>query len=140
MAKNWKQLKKIASKKSYEALRLYDRDIPEFPYIVEKYNEHFVVWEKGKEGYEYRERNKLVKEAISDIFSADDSHICFKKRLRQRNKLNRYDKFKSEFYNKVQNGFLKIAKKKRTYKIIDSNLSIELNKKIMINEINKIIK
>ena len=34
------------------------------------------------------------------------------KRLRLRKKLNRYDKFNERFYNKVQVGFLKLAKKK----------------------------
>ena len=64
-----------------------------------------------------------------------------KKRLEKRKKLNRYDKFKDKFYKKVQKGFLKIAKeKKRNYKVIDSNLPIKLNKKIIINKINKIIK
>ena len=32
------------------------------------------------------------------------------KRLKQRKKLNRYDKFKEKFYKKVQNGFLRISK------------------------------
>ena len=64
-----------------------------------------------------------------------------KKRLHQRKKLNRYDKFKNNFYKKVQNGFLKIAKRKKsTYQIINSNLSIKLNKKIIINRIDKLIK
>ena len=64
-----------------------------------------------------------------------------KKRLHQRKKLNRYDKFKDNFYTKVQNGFLKIAKRKKsTYQIINSNLSIKLNKEIIINKIDKLIK
>ena len=64
-----------------------------------------------------------------------------KKRLHLRKKLNRYDKFKDNFYKKVQNGFLKIAKgKKSTYQIINSNLSIKLNKEIIINKIDKLIK
>ena len=33
-------------------------------------------------------------------------------RLKKRKKLNRYDKFSTVFYNKVQKGFLKISKKK----------------------------
>ena len=62
-------------------------------------------------------------------------------RLKQRKNLNRYDKFKKNFYKKVQNGFKKIAnKKKNRYKIIDSNLDIELNKKIIIDKIMKLIK
>ena len=32
-------------------------------------------------------------------------------RLKQRKSLNRYDKFKMSFYNKVQNGFLKLSKR-----------------------------
>ena len=64
-----------------------------------------------------------------------------KKRLKNRKKLNRYDKFDYNFYQKVQKGFLKIAKKKnRNYKIIDSNLDINLNKKIIINKIVNLLK
>ena len=63
-----------------------------------------------------------------------------KKRLSKRNKLNRYDKFDFRFYNKVQKGFIKIAKNKKNYKIIDSNRSIEINKFDIINKIEKLIK
>ena len=61
-------------------------------------------------------------------------------RLKKRKNLNRYDKFKSNFYSKVQRGYLKIAKNKKNYEIIDSNLSIEANKKKIIKKINKLIK
>ena len=63
-----------------------------------------------------------------------------RKRLKQRKKLNRYDKFKEKFYKKVQNGFLRISKNKKRYKIINSNLPIELNKKIIIDKIEKLLK
>ena len=63
------------------------------------------------------------------------------KRLKLRKKLNRYDKFDNSFYRKVQNGFIKIAKqKKKNYLIIDSNKEIEINKKIILDKINKLIK
>ena len=62
-------------------------------------------------------------------------------RLKKRKNLNRYDKFQVKFYNKVQNGFLKIASKKMSkYKIIDSNLNIKSNKRSIINKIDKLIK
>ena len=62
-------------------------------------------------------------------------------RLKKRKKLNRYDKFNSSFYQKVQNGFIKIAKKdKKKYQIINSNKDIKFNKEIIINKINKLIK
>ncbi len=51
-------------------------------------------------------------------------------RLKKRKKLNRYDRFNYSFYKKVQNGFIKLSKKKRkSYEIIDSNLDINFNKK-----------
>ena len=61
-------------------------------------------------------------------------------RLKDRKKLNRYDKFKKTFYDKVQKGFLKIAKKNRSkYLIVDSNLEIYINKNKIIEKLNKII-
>ena len=62
-------------------------------------------------------------------------------RLRKRNKLNRYDKFSSKFYEKVQKGFLKIIRnKKNKYLIVDSNLELKKNKEIIIRKINDLIK
>ena len=52
-----------------------------------------------------------------------------KLRLNKRKKLNRYDKFKMNFYSKVQKGFLTIAKNKKNYNIINSNQPIEVNQK-----------
>jgi dTMP kinase len=63
------------------------------------------------------------------------------KRLKQRKSLNRYDKFKMSFYNKVQNGFLRLFKKKKNkYQLIDSNLDIKKNEKLILNKIDRLIK
>ena len=62
------------------------------------------------------------------------------KRLNKRKKLNRYDKFNSTFYDRVQKGFLRIAKKNKSkYLIIDSNSDIKINKIKIIEKLNKII-
>ena len=62
-------------------------------------------------------------------------------RLNLRKKLNRYDKFKISFYNRVQNGYIKISSKnKKKYKIINSNKDISINKEIIIDEFKKLIK
>jgi len=62
-------------------------------------------------------------------------------RLKMRNKLNRYDKFKYPFYKRVQNGYIKEAKKnKKKYLIINSNKEININKLIIINKIKKLLK
>ena len=63
-------------------------------------------------------------------------------RLSKRKTLNRYDSFNAIFYNKVQEGFLKIVKNKgkKSYMKIDSNLDITANKKTIINKIDNLIK
>ena len=61
-------------------------------------------------------------------------------RLKQRKKLNRYDKFEMSFYKKVQSGFIKIANKNmKKYLKINSNIDISINKEIIIKKINKLI-
>jgi dTMP kinase len=63
------------------------------------------------------------------------------KRLKLRKSLNRYDKFKMSFYNKVQNGFLELLKKqKKKYQLINSNLDIDKNEKLILNKIDRLIK
>ena len=63
-----------------------------------------------------------------------------KKRLSNRKRLNKYDRFNSTFYNKVQKGFLNISKNKKNYLHINSNKSLDLNKKIIIDKIESLIK
>ena len=61
-------------------------------------------------------------------------------RLKKRKSLNRYDRFNMTFYNKVQNGFMKLLKlKKNKYELINSNLDIKNNEKLILNIIDKLI-
>ena len=61
-------------------------------------------------------------------------------RLKSRKSLNRYDKFNYTFYKKVQNGFLKLAKRNSSkYQIINSNLDIKYNQSKIIQIINKLL-
>ena len=63
------------------------------------------------------------------------------KRLKQRQWLNRYDKFKMSFYKKVQKGFLDLSKKqKNKYQLINSNLDINKNEKLILDKIDRLIK
>jgi dTMP kinase len=61
-------------------------------------------------------------------------------RLLKRKKLNRYDNFDEDFYKRAQNGFIKILNKHpKKYMRIDSNSDIKVNKKIILNKIDKLI-
>ena len=44
------------------------------------------------------------------------------------------------FYKKVQDGFMKLSKiKKNKYKLINSNLNIKDNEKLILNKVDKLI-
>ena len=52
---------------------------------------------------------------------------------------NKYDKFNKKFYKNVQDGFIKILKKKNNKLIIDSSKTKKYNVEIIKNKINKIL-
>ena len=85
--------------------------------------------------------NHLLKDIKIDFTFLNTVNLSnMKKRLKLRKKLNRYDKFNSKFYEKVQNGFIKILKKNpKKYIRINSNLDIDLNENIILNKINDLI-
>ena len=59
-------------------------------------------------------------------------------RLNKRKKKNRYDKFSKNFYIKVQNAFIKIAKKnKKRYFILDNSTDSQDIEKIILNKFMK---
>jgi len=94
----------------------------------------------SKKVIEHLNRYLLKKIKINFTFLNIVNGKNLKKRLFKRKRLNRYDKFKHTFYKKVQNGFIRQAKlKKSKYLIVNSNIKIEDNKKIIINKVNKIL-
>ncbi len=87
---------------------------------------------------------KQMNNFVIDKFKADLTILSIvnnknmKKRLKVRKNNNKYDKFNYSFYEKVQKGFLKIARNNKNYIIIDSNKkSIKENSNIIIENIKK---
>ena len=77
---------------------------------------------------------------ISHTFLLKIDKKNLKKRLKRKNK-NRYDSFDIKFYTSVQNGYIKLLKKNFTkYTLINSNLPKNINEKLVLNKISKIIK
>ena len=60
-------------------------------------------------------------------------------RIGLRKNKNRYDEFKTKFYKKVQNGYIKISKNKKNYIVIDSNKNLNENKEKVLKIIMKIV-
>ena len=64
----------------------------------------------------------------------------FKLRLKKRKTKNRYDNFPSRFYLKAQRSFLKIAKNKKNYLILDSSKNNTQVEKIIQEKIKQKLK
>lgn len=48
LTKNQKKLKSYLTKNQIEAYRLYNKDIPEYPYLIDIYGKEAVIYEQGK--------------------------------------------------------------------------------------------
>lgn len=78
-----------------EAFRLYDRDIPEYPYIVDIFGEIAVIYEKGKAGvhHELRDRHQLeIISGVKELLNISEEKIFLKERFIQDNFNSQYQK------------------------------------------------
>lgn len=96
LEKNYKKLKNWADRGSIEAFRLYDRDIPEYPFIVDLYKDHTLIYDKS-DPVRDKDKNHLphVVEALRAIFQCPEDKIVVKKRERQEG-LKQYEKLGSK--------------------------------------------
>ncbi len=86
------------------------------------------------------ELNNIVLKDIKPNFTF--LNIVNMKNLKQRinsRKKNRYDQFNNRFYNKVQKGYIKLAKNKKSYMIVNSNNNILENKLKIQKKINSLL-
>jgi len=92
LEKNLKKLRPWADRQKIEAYRLYDRDIPEYPFIVDIYKDYFLIYDKSNAVLD-RDKNHLphVIDALKAIFKCSDENIVIKRRERQEG-LNQYEK------------------------------------------------
>ena len=91
-----------------------------------------VYGKKVKKSFIDNIHKSILRGVKSDItFVLKVSSKSSKSRLKKRKAKNRYDNFPQSFYTKAQNSFLKIAKNKRNYFVLNSSLNnSDLEKKI----------
>ncbi|MGZ3727232.1 MAG: class I SAM-dependent methyltransferase [Pseudobdellovibrio sp.] len=105
LEKNYKKLKAWSEKNKIEAFRVYDRDIPEFPFLVDRYKDYIVVYDKSQKIDEEKNHLPLLVDAIKKIFNFDEKNIIIKKRQVQKG-LDQYQKLdqKNEKIVVLENG------------------------------------
>ena len=71
------------------------------------------------------------------VFILRVSQKSSRQRLKKRRSKNRYDNFAQSFYNKAQKSFLKIAKNKKNYFVLESSTNDNLLEEKILNIVKK---
>lgn len=86
--KNYKKLKPWADRNKIEAFRLYDKNIPEFPFLIDLYQDYIVVHDKTELIDEGKNKDQQIIQALKEFFKLSDADaaekIILKKRMRQK--------------------------------------------------------
>lgn len=85
LKKNLSRLKPWAEKHAIEAYRVYDRDLPDYPFIIDRYKNYFLVFDRRNEiDLDEKKRDHLsqITEAIQELEAPEE--IILKRRERQR--------------------------------------------------------
>lgn len=89
LIKNQKKLKSYLGKNQIEAYRLYNKDIPEYPYLIDIYGKHAVIYEQGKklqeEDQNLREIHQgNIETALTEVIGIEPALQHFKIREKQK--------------------------------------------------------
>lgn len=97
LTKVFRHTGKMAKKMGVTCYRLYDHDLPEFPFCIEIYDEKIYVAEyKRRHGMTEEEHDNWMDEsmqAISEVLSISKDNIFLKLRQRKPGRLGQYQKF-----------------------------------------------
>jgi 23S rRNA (cytosine1962-C5)-methyltransferase/23S rRNA (guanine2445-N2)-methyltransferase / 23S rRNA (guanine2069-N7)-methyltransferase len=81
LKKLYKHKAKWARKNNFQAFRLYEKDIPDFPYIVDIYNDRCLIYFKGNKKIDADKNHyPLLLEALKEVTQFDDSQIHYSER------------------------------------------------------------
>jgi len=128
-----------------ENLELIKKNMGKKIILIDRFSDSTIAYQHYGMGVNLKFINDINNHLLKNIkinftFLNTVSHSNMRKRLRERKKLNRYDKFENSFYNKVQDGFLKLFKANPSrYMKIDSNKNIILNETKILDKIKKLI-
>ncbi|MBC7427029.1 MAG: class I SAM-dependent methyltransferase [Bacteriovorax sp.] len=83
--KNYKHRAKIAKREGFEAFRIYEKDIPDFPFIVDVYKDNAVIYEKRDIDLDAEkfEHFGYIISAVKNILNIPEEKVVIKARKRQ---------------------------------------------------------
>ena len=97
LAKVFRHLGKQANRQGIRCYRVYDHDLPEFPFCIEFYGDKLYVAEyKRRHGMTEEEHDEWMEQSlsvISDVLTVAKENIFLKLRQRKPGRLGQYQKF-----------------------------------------------
>tara|TARA_A100001015_G_C14918534_1_gene683333 strand:+ start:254 stop:868 length:615 start_codon:yes stop_codon:yes gene_type:complete len=135
----------IMASRSENVEKIINKNFNKKIILIDRFTDSTIAYQHYGMGYNLnliKNLNKFIlgkyKPNLTFLSTVNKKNL--KKRLKKRVFKNKYDKFNFKFYNKVQNGYLKLAKNKNNYIILNSNIrNIKENSSFIINKINKVI-
>jgi 23S rRNA (cytosine1962-C5)-methyltransferase/23S rRNA (guanine2445-N2)-methyltransferase / 23S rRNA (guanine2069-N7)-methyltransferase len=94
LLKNYKHRKKWARKNNFDCYRLYDKEIPQYPYLIDIYKEEVLLYDRRIEKID-QDKPELYEEmltALEEVTSKARQEFIIKKRIVQ-TKEEKYTKF-----------------------------------------------
>ena len=95
LKKNLQRLKSSGVLNETNAFRIYDRDIPEYPFMVDVYGEYIVIHDRRNLKIDSEKPNLIeIKDAIRDLFP--DAKNVFTKHRKNQERFNKYQKMSKQ--------------------------------------------
>lgn len=85
LEKNYKHRAKWAKREGFEAFRLYNKDIPEFPFIIDVYKDNAIIYEKRDEEIDADKFDhfNFIISAVKYVLNIPEEKVIIKSRKRQ---------------------------------------------------------
>lgn len=85
LEKNYKHRAKWARREGFEAFRIYNKDIPEFPFIVDVYKDNAIIYEKRDEEIDAEKFDhfNFIISAVKNVLNIPEEKVVIKSRKRQ---------------------------------------------------------
>jgi 23S rRNA (cytosine1962-C5)-methyltransferase len=100
LLKVWRHVSKLAKRQGVTCYRVYDHDLPEFPFCIELYEDKVYLAEYQRRHGMSEEDHTAWLEAcvpvISAVLEVPDERIYFRERRRKAGRLDQYEKLASE--------------------------------------------
>jgi 23S rRNA (cytosine1962-C5)-methyltransferase/23S rRNA (guanine2445-N2)-methyltransferase / 23S rRNA (guanine2069-N7)-methyltransferase len=89
LQKNIKKLKTYLDRGHLEAYRIYNKDIPEYPYLIDIYQDRAVIYEQGKKLTDDDEPKRIqhqkdIESCLEEVFNIKKENQFFKIRQKQK--------------------------------------------------------